>query len=80
VVVVQHKRSKRILNTMVLEGMLIPISKVEVSTELLGAEVLGRAGRRAQGKQGSQKKDWGRSGDLEVHIYMCVFICVCMCA
>ena len=25
-----------------------------------------------------QKKDWGRSGDLEIHIYMCVSICVCM--
>ena len=30
------------------------------------------------GKQGSEKKDWGRSGDLEIHIYMCVSICVCM--
>jgi hypothetical protein len=30
-----------------------------VLQSLLGAEVWGRTGRRAQGKQGSQKKGWG---------------------
>ena len=51
------------------------------TTELLGAEVRGRTGRRAQGKQGSQEKDWGRSGDLKVHIYiyLCVYMRVQVC-
>ena len=50
-----------------------------VTTELLVAEVRGRTGRRAQGKQGSQEKDWGRGGDLEVHIYICMCLYACVC-
>jgi hypothetical protein len=49
------------------------------ATNLLGAEVRGRTARRAQGKQGSQKKDWERSGDLEVHIYIYMFMYMCIC-